>query len=120
MDSFKDFFNRTFDRAIASSGDLPKTRIQRGIVGVGRLNQRLVPDVHRPNMSLNPKVEALRNSEGKGIAILDDKDVNDITSIYNIKNLTPESSRELGTTKIVIFFDKGKNSYCLQKRGHDE
>jgi hypothetical protein len=115
MDSFKDFFNRTFDKAISGSGDLPKTRIQRGIVGIGRLNQRLVPDIHRPDMSLNPKVEALRNNNVKGIAVLNDNDVADITSTYNIKNLTPNSPRELGTTDIVIFFDKSKNSYCLKK-----
>ena len=116
MDSFNDFFNRTFDKVATSSADLPKTKIQRGIVGVGRLNQRLVPDSHRSNMSLNPKVEALRNNKIKGIAVLNDRDVNDITSIYNIKNLTPNTSRELGTTKIVIFFNRDSNSYCLQKK----
>ena len=119
MDSFKDFFNRSVDRANTSSGDLPKTKVQRGIVGVGRLNQNLVPDVHRADMSLNPKVEALRTGNVTGITILNDADVRGITSDYNISNLTTESPRELGTTKIVIFFDKGRGKYCLHKKSNE-
>ena len=119
MDSFKDFFNRSLDRTNAPSADLPKTKVQRGIVGVGRLNQNLVPDVHRADMSLNPKVEALRNGTATGIMILNDADVKGITSAYNISNLTTESPRELGTTKIVIFFDKGKGQYCLHKKSDE-
>ena len=107
--SFRDFFNQ--DKPIK---DRLETRIQRGAVGIHRINQRIVPDSARPDLSTNAKVESIRSGKSQS-AILSDTDVNQILSIYNISNLTQSNSRELGTTGIVIYFNPDINSYCLKK-----
>ena len=95
----------------------PTTRQQRGFIGLGAKTQKLVPDVHRNDPAEHPKVEVLRD---KPIGthhriILNDKDLQDILQQYNIKNLSPEEPRDLGTTKITIYYDGPLGKYCLTK-----
>ena len=118
LPSFKDFFRMTSsennDGASPGRPDPLNSRKQKGFTGMTRDRQNLVPDKDRPNPDLVHKVEVLRNSM-TGRQVLNAKDLQDILGMYNIKNLTPDRSRELGTTGIVIQFDDNLNTYCLNK-----
>lgn len=92
----------------------PVSRQQRGFIALNAKTQKLVPDVHRNDPTDHHKVEILRDKPS-GRVILTTKDLNDIIDTYNIKNLSPEEPRELGTTKITIYYDGPLQRYCLQK-----
>ena len=94
--------------------DRMNTRMQKGFTGMLRHRQNLVPDMHRPDPSDINKVEILKTSVHRHI-VLNKKDLQDIQDKYNIKNLTTDSPRELGTTGITIYFDNNLGSYCLRK-----
>jgi len=95
----------------------PTTRQQRGFIGLGAKTQQLVPDVHRNDPTEHPKVEILRDKQpgSRHKVVLNDKDLADILNQYNIKNVSPEEPRQLGTTKITIYYDGPLGRYCLSK-----
>ena len=90
------------------------SRIGKGFTGMQRMRQNLVPDKDRAHPELNDKVEALRDAM-HGKKVLNAKDLQYIVTTYKIRNLTPDSPREIGTTGITIGFDEGLGSYCLTK-----
>ena len=108
--SFKNFFDSTKKRG---------TRQQRGFTGQTRLHQNLVPAMHRVDPSLNKKVEELRKdgNERKEAhkRVLNQKDFAYITNKYDIRNITKESPRYLGKTKIKLYWDSNVGSWCLLK-----
>lgn len=118
LPSFKDFFRSTSSEDPSNKApgrpDPLNSRKQKGFTGMTRMRQNLVPDKDQPNPELVNKVEVLRNAM-TGKQVLNAKDLQDILSIYKIKNLTPDRPRELGTTGITIYFDDALNTYCLNK-----
>ena len=118
MPSFKDFFRFTSAESGDTDGtdvkDTNNTRIQKGLTGMTRQRQNLVPDKDKINPELVRKVEILRNSIS-GKQVLNGKDLKDILTIYKIKNLAPNHPRDLGTTGITVYFDDKLNSYCIGK-----
>tara|TARA_R110000824_G_scaffold245720_6_gene434852 strand:- start:3051 stop:3401 length:351 start_codon:yes stop_codon:yes gene_type:complete len=115
-------YEKTFYRLLESDcnclgKEKPVTRQQRGFIGLGAKTQKLVPDVHRNDPTEHPKVEVLRQRPvgSSHRVILNAKDLKDILSQYNIKNLSPEEPRDLGTTKITIYYDGPLGRYCLSK-----
>jgi len=112
---FGDVFYRLIEKDVLGVKDKPVTRMQRGGPSLGASSQKLVPDVHRVDSSLHPKVEMLRERPN-GRIVLNDKDVNDIMKLYNIKNLAPDEPRYLGTTKIIIKYDGMTQRYNLVKK----
>lgn len=118
MDTFEDFFKsgRSPSDRGDLSGKLPQTKIQRGTVGVSRLNQRIVPDSATVDMSVNSKVERLKDLNTSIAVPISNIEVRQISSDYNISNLTKTSPRELGTTKIIIYYDSDKSSFMLKKK----
>jgi hypothetical protein len=119
MEDFKDYFNRAMDRRVTSSTGPSQTKIQRGAVGIGRLNQRLVPDSAREDMSNVSKVEALRGSNSTREVPVSHIEARQIMSKYNIKNINNDAGRELGTTGIKLYLNINTNSFML-KRVTDE
>ena len=111
---FEDIFYNLLEADLIGAKEKPTTRQQRGFIGLGAKTQKLVPDVHRPDPELHPKVELLRNKPF-GKQILNDKDLKEIMDLYNIKNISPEEPRELGTTKITLYYDGPLQRYCLKK-----
>jgi len=85
--------------------------------GQQRLHQNMVPDMHKTDPTLNYKIEMLRKQPGKQIVSL--TDLKYIIPKYNIKDLSHDTSRPdpkfLGTTGIMIYFDKHSHSYCIEK-----
>lgn len=117
MDKFEDFFKKSISSSDHStSSDLPKTKIQRGMVGISRLNQRIVPDSATADMSVNSKVEQLRGRSSTVSIPLSTVDLKQITSDYNITNLSKTAARELGTTGIVIFYDNSQGKFFIKKK----
>lgn len=114
MKSFEDIFNVLLENDIVGSKPTPRHR--RGIAAphIGAKSQHAVPDVHRIDASLNQKVELLRGKPF-GKVMLNDVDLKDIMQKYNIRNVSPEEPRELGTTKITLHFDGPTQKYCLSK-----
>ena len=111
---YSSIFYSLLEADILGAKPRPTTRQQRGFIGLGAKTQKLVPDVHRPDGTLHHKVELLRDKPF-GKQILNDKDLKDIMQLYNIKNVSPEEPRELGTTKITLYYDGLLQKYCLKK-----
>jgi hypothetical protein len=111
---FSDAFYRLLEKDVLGVKEKPVSRMQRGGPSLGAASQKMVPDVHRVDLSLHPKVEMLRERPS-GRIVLNDKDVSDIMKLYNIKNLSPEEPRYLGTTKIIIRYDGTTQRYNLIK-----
>ena len=76
--------------------------------------QRSIPKYLEVDNTANPKIERLRD-QPSGKIILNDADVNSISKLYNIKNLSTDEPRECGTTGIMIVFDNRLNRYKLIK-----
>ena len=74
---------------------------RKGSRQLNRKNLRQVPDSHRADPSLNPKIEDLRGSTGSRIA--SEKDLAYIGSKYGIGQMNPGEERELGTTGIRLY-----------------
>lgn len=94
------------------------TRQQRGFTGQTRLHQNLVPHVHKVDPSKNRKVEDLRDQgpqKTKNKKVLTPKDLQYIQTKYNIKNISPTQSRNLGKSGITLYFDPTTRSWCLKK-----
>ena len=87
--------------------------------GINRKHQNWVPDVHKPDPSLNYKIETLRKGPGKQILTL--PDINYIVKTYKInrreltKSLTRDKPKFLGTSNIKIYYDHNNHCFCLEK-----
>ena len=92
------------------------SRHRKGIAapGVSAKHQHSVPKYKQIDGSLNPKVEQLRERPF-GEIIINDTDLKDIVSRYDIKDLRPDNPRQLGNTGINIMFNNRLNSYYLKK-----
>lgn len=92
-------------------------RQQKWGTGGGRLHQNLVPDMHKPDGSLNTKVETLRGRPGK--LILSQADVNYCRDKYNVDidaNLTRDEPKQLGTSGIFLYYDPKLNVFIIEKQ----
>ena len=108
--SFRDYFK----------GPVKKrgTRQQRGVTGMNRKSQNLVPDIHKVDPTLNQNVEKVRNGKIKRQPV-NKIDLRYILTTYNIRELsthtTPRNAKKLGSTGIFIYFDKNINGYVIEK-----
>jgi len=99
--------------------------------GAMRPGQQWVPDSHKTDLSLNSKIESLRNKSNGMLTC----DINDLVYILNnyifqgdqqpanrknafdlaSKHLSSDKGKNLGTTGIVISLDPTTNIYKLKK-----
>lgn len=99
----------------------PDHRRQQGIgPSIGAKNQQLVPDHWKTDPTDHPKVEAIRNkppsvNKQKLYSPLNELELQKICDTYGIKNLSPEESKELGTTGVILAYNNRFNKYCLYK-----
>ena len=96
-------------------------RTQKWGTGQGRLHQNMVPDMHKHDPTLIQKVEVLKSKPiGSGLRhVVSLNQLKDIMDQYSLKNLSKETTRDkpkhLGSTGIMIYWDRTKQSYCIEK-----
>lgn len=100
----KDMFNRP-DKREQSDRQGPT---------IGAKNQQVVPDVRKADATEHPKVEMLREKP-HGQIVLHKLDVNQITDMYGINNLSTDMPRQLGNSGITIQYNPQLNKYTLVK-----
>lgn len=96
-------------------------RTQKWGTGQQRLHQNMVPDMHKHDPTLIQKVEILKlKPAGSGLRhVVSLTQLKDIMSQYSLKNLSKDTTRDkpkhLGSTGIMIYWDRDKQSYCIEK-----
>ena len=103
------------------SGEKKGPRQQKWGTGGGRLHQNILPDMHKHDPTLIQKVEVLKlKPAGSGLRhVVSLGQLSDIMDQYSLKNLSKETTRDkpkhLGSTGIMIYWDRDKQSYCIEK-----
>jgi predicted nucleotidyltransferase len=95
-------------------------RTQKWGTGLQRLHQNMMPAMHKVDNSLNGKVQLLKDKPaGFGKLIISLGDLQDISKNFSIKNVGKETTREdpkhLGSTGIMLYWDRRNQSYCIEK-----
>ena len=104
-------YERYFMRLLEGGKDVPY--INKGARGLNRKRLTQVPDYHRPNISGNDQVEALRG--GTGRKVVSTVQASNIFKKYNIHNLQPGETKQLGTTGINITHCPVSGSYYVDR-----
>jgi hypothetical protein len=104
-----------------NDGEKKGPRTQKWGTGLSRQSQNMVPDCHKNDPTLVHKVETLKNRpEGSGLKfILSINQLKDILQDFPLKDLSKDTTRDdpkrLGSTGIMIYWDRGNDSYCIEK-----
>lgn len=97
----------------------PNTKFHLGhtLRGMNRKTQKFISDVHRADGSENRKIEILKQGPGKFACNLADAKYiqkNFVPDLF-AKPPTQDNPKQLNRTKIIIFYDEGKNLFYIER-----
>ena len=105
-------FKKLFLEALKRPHNLLASRKFKGSTGVARKKQNLLPQMYKTDPNYSDKLSRLKKMDS-GRFLLNDKEVEQIKTLYKITDLETRNSRNLGNTGITLFITD--NKYYIKK-----
>jgi hypothetical protein len=108
VDSFNSFYNQFTDAIVKG----PNTRTQKGVTGVSRLHQNLVPKYKLHDRTKIEEVERLKGTGGRWEKVTPQR-ATEIIKYFKVYDWDYKHPKILGRTGVRLLYDVNTNDYWL-------